>query len=211
MKDSAPNWLAAGFQLLVKIFQPSVVNHDEACWLVETAIRTRITSTSKPHASARIWKLRSPSGRRSDSARAAPAGVAGSARVAVLTTVSRSDLASQSQCFYLTGDLAELRCGHLVEAGRQRRVAEAAGHLLHGSEQVADVCLEQGRVVRVRLRFVDQNPRLIGDRVRVGARRPDRVEGEVRFDGDPGPSRGRGLRRGRDVVAVLVLDRSVGQ
>ena len=68
MKASAPNWLAAGFQLLVKIFKPSVLNHDEACWLVETAIRTRITSTSRPHASARIWKPRSPSGRRSDRA-----------------------------------------------------------------------------------------------------------------------------------------------
>src|SRR5208282_2357966 len=101
MKASAPNWLAAGFQLFVKILKPSALNHDEACWLVETAIRTRITSTSKPHASARIWKLRSPSGRRSDRARAAPAGVAGSARVAVLTTVSRSDLASQSQCSHL--------------------------------------------------------------------------------------------------------------
>src|SRR5271166_4564061 len=101
MKASAPNWLAAGFQLFVKIFQPSVVNHDEACWLVETAIRTRITSTSRPHASARIWKLRSPSGRRSDKARADPAGVVGSACVTTLTTVSPSDRASQSQCSYL--------------------------------------------------------------------------------------------------------------
>ena len=39
MKASAPNWLAAGSQLLVKIFRPSAVNHDEACWLVETAIQ----------------------------------------------------------------------------------------------------------------------------------------------------------------------------
>ena len=65
MKASAPNWLFAGFQVFEKIFRPSVVNHDEACWLVETAIRTRITSTSRPEASARIWKPRSPSGRRS--------------------------------------------------------------------------------------------------------------------------------------------------
>src|SRR5271165_5864991 len=177
MKASAPNWLAAGFQLLVKIFQPSAVNHDEACWLVETAIRTRITSTSRPHASARIWKLRSPSGRRSAKARADPAGVVGSACVTTLTTVSRSGLASRSQCSQLLaylvvtlrGDLAELRLGHRVEVGRQRRIAQAAGHLLHGSEQVADVRLEHGRVVRVRLRCVGQNPRLIGDRVRVGA------------------------------------------
>ena len=92
MKASAPNWLAPGFQLLVKIFRPSVENHDEACWLVETAIRTRITSTSRPHASARTGKPRSPSGRRSDRGRADPAGTAGSARVTVLTTASRSDL-----------------------------------------------------------------------------------------------------------------------
>src|SRR6266699_1533900 len=30
MKASAPNWLAEGFQLFVKIFVPSVLNHDEA-------------------------------------------------------------------------------------------------------------------------------------------------------------------------------------
>ena len=88
MKASAPNWLAEGFQLFVKIFRPSVLNHDEACWLVVTAIRTRITSTSRPDASARTWKLRSPSGRRSDRARADPAGAAGSACVTVLTTSS---------------------------------------------------------------------------------------------------------------------------
>ena len=35
MKASAPNWLAAGFQLFVKIFRPSVLNHDEACWVVD--------------------------------------------------------------------------------------------------------------------------------------------------------------------------------
>ena len=64
MKASAPNWLVAGSQLFVKIFRPSAENHDAACWLVETAIRTRITSTSRPEASARIWKPRSPSGRR---------------------------------------------------------------------------------------------------------------------------------------------------
>ena len=86
MKASAPNWLAAGFQLLAKIFTPSVLNHDEACWVVETAIRTRITRTSRPDASARIWKPRSPSGRRSDKGLADPAGTAGSACATVLTT-----------------------------------------------------------------------------------------------------------------------------
>ena len=85
MKASAPNWLVAGSQLFVKIFRPSVENHDEACWLVETAIRTRITSTSRPEASARIWKPRSPSGRRAESGPADPAGTAGSAFTAVLT------------------------------------------------------------------------------------------------------------------------------
>src|SRR6266487_5800444 len=92
MKGSAPYWLFVGFQVLEKILMPSVLNHDEACWLVETAIRIRITSTSRPDASARIWKLRSPSGRRSDRARADPAGVAGSALVTLLTMSSRSDL-----------------------------------------------------------------------------------------------------------------------
>src|SRR5260370_6587522 len=97
MKASAPNWLAPGLQLLVKILKPSAENHDEACWLVVTAIRTRITSTSRPHARARIWKLRSPSGRRWDRERVDPAGPAGSTPVTVLTTASPSDVPAPRQ------------------------------------------------------------------------------------------------------------------
>src|SRR5580692_9858994 len=115
MKASAPNWLVAGSQLFVKIFRPSAENHDEACWLVETAIRTRITSTSSPEESARIWKPRSPSGRRCDKAPADPAGPAGSAFTIVLTMPYRSGLRA---------DLAQLRLGLLVDAGRQWRVSE---------------------------------------------------------------------------------------
>src|SRR5215467_15584008 len=89
MKGSAPYWPFVGFQVVEKIFQPWLVNHDAACWLVETAIRTRITSTSRPEASARIWKPRSPSGRRCDRG-ADPAVPAGSAFTAVLTISNRS-------------------------------------------------------------------------------------------------------------------------
>src|ERR1035441_1778292 len=85
MKASAPNWLVVGFQVVEKIFRPSALNHDEACWLVETAIRTRITSTSRPDASATTWKARSPSGRRSDKGWVDPVGPAGSTFVTVLT------------------------------------------------------------------------------------------------------------------------------
>src|SRR6516165_9535107 len=99
MKASAPKSLAAGFQLLVKIFQPSVENHDEACWLVETAIQTRITSTSRPDASAMIAKARSPSGRCCLRGSADPAGTAGSALVTVLTTASPSDKPAPRQPF----------------------------------------------------------------------------------------------------------------
>jgi hypothetical protein len=73
MNARAPNWLFAGFQVLEKIFRPSAENHDEACWLVEIAIRTRITSTSRPATSAMTPKTRSPSGRFSVNA---PAGTA---------------------------------------------------------------------------------------------------------------------------------------
>ena len=90
MKGSAPNWLAVGFQVFEKILKPSAENHDVACWLVETAIRTRITSTSRPAASVMTWKLRSPSGLRSDKVGVDPAGVAGSTFVTVLTEASRS-------------------------------------------------------------------------------------------------------------------------
>src|SRR5216683_609164 len=205
MKASAPNWLAAGFQLFEKIFRPSALNHDEACWLVETAIRTRITSTSRPAASARTWKPRSPSGRRSDRAPADPAGPAGSARATVLTATSRSDPPA-SQWSHLHADLAELRLGHLVDVGGQRRVAQSGEQLLAGSEQVADVRLEHLRIIRVRLSLVDQIPRLVGDRVRGRARGPDRTERQVGRDGDlAGGRRGR-RRRGCDVAAVLVLD-----
>src|SRR5260370_10217318 len=120
MKASARNWLAAGFQLFERTFAPSVLNHDEACWLVEMAIRTRITSTSRPAASVRTWKPRSPSGRRCDRALADPAGTARSASGTVLTTSIRSDL-PVLQCSRLHTDVAELRLGHLVDAGGQRR------------------------------------------------------------------------------------------
>src|ERR1700730_16988982 len=210
MKASAPNWLGAGFQLFEKIFRPSALNHDEACRLVETAIRTRITNTSRPAASARIWKPRSPSGRRSDRGRADPAVPAGSACALVLTATSRSDLPA-SRCSHLHADLAELRLGHLVDVGGQRRVAQTREGLLAGSEQVADVRLEHLRVIRVRLSLVDQIPRLRGDRDRAGAGRPDRTERQVGCDGDLAGGRGGRRRRGRDVAAVLVLDRSEGQ
>src|SRR6266568_4857075 len=114
MKASAPNWLAVGFHVVEKIFRPSVLNHDEACWLVETAISTRITSTSRPDASARTWKPRSPSGRRSVRAPADPAVTAGSTRVTALTTTSPADLRA-SQFSPLHADLAQIRLGHLVD------------------------------------------------------------------------------------------------
>src|ERR1039457_7539905 len=91
MKASAPNWLAVGFQVVEKIFRPSVLNHDEACWVVEMAIRTRSTSTNRPDARAMAWKEISPSGRRSDRGRVDPAGTAGSTFVTVLTPTSQSD------------------------------------------------------------------------------------------------------------------------
>src|ERR1700684_2267465 len=106
MKARAPSsvyWpalLGVGFELLVKIFRPSEENHDAACWLVVTAIRTRITSTSRPAARATIWKLRSPSGRRSLRGSADPAGLAGPAGstwVIVLTTERRSDMPAPRQ------------------------------------------------------------------------------------------------------------------
>src|ERR1019366_9530750 len=181
MKASAPNWLAAGFQVLEKTFTPSVLNHDEACWVVEMAIRIRITSTSRPDASARTWKRRSPSGRRSDRARVDPAGPAGSTRVTALTATSRPDLRA-SQCSHLAADLAQLRLCLLVDAGGQRREAQLGKQLLAGSDQVADPRLEHLRIISVRLGLVDQNPRLSGDRVRASAGRPDRAERQVGLD-----------------------------
>src|ERR1700722_11834505 len=97
MNGSAPNWLAVGFQVFEKILKPSAENHDVACWLVETAIRTRITSTSRPAASVMTWKLRSPSGLRSDKVGVDPAGMAGSTLVTVLTEASRSGQDSSRQ------------------------------------------------------------------------------------------------------------------
>src|SRR3984957_10858156 len=188
MNGSAPNWLAEGFQVLEKILTPSVENHEAACWLVETAIRTRITSTSRPAASAMAWKLMSPNGRRSDKARADPAGPAGSAFVAVLTGASRSDQWAPWCSPQSGGDLAELRLGHLVDAGRQRRVAQRGEQLLARPEQVADVRLEH-----------------------LGVARPDRGERQVRRDLGPGRGRGRRRRRGRDVLAGRVLDTREGQ
>src|SRR5882762_3702105 len=191
MKGSAPNWLFEGFQVLEKILMPSLENHEEACWLVETAIRTRITSTSRPAASATAWKVMSPSGRRSDNWRADPAGPAGSAFVTVLTVASPSDQCAPWCSPLSGGDLAELRLGLLVDAGRQRRVAQRGKQLLAGSEEVAEVRLEHLDVVRILLLREDQVPGLIGDRVRGRVARPDRGEGQVGRDLGPGCGRGR--------------------
>src|ERR1700746_1553076 len=128
MKPSAPKWLVTGSQLFVKIFQPSLEKHGEACRLDEPEIRTRIPSTSWPEPSARIWKPRSPSGRRCDRG-ADPAIPAGSAFTAVLTMSNRSDLGA---------DLAQLRLGLLLDVGGQRRVVQRGKQLLPVSEQVAD-------------------------------------------------------------------------
>src|SRR5580704_12297791 len=151
MNASAPNWLAAGSQLLVKIFKPSALNHEEACWVVETAIRTRITSTSRPAPSARAAKPRSPSGRRwTRGLPADPAGTAGSAFAAMLTTTSRSDRLV-SRYPPSRADLAELRLGHRGYASGNRRVAQRWQQLLAVSDQVADPRLEHLCGVRARL------------------------------------------------------------
>src|ERR1039457_4434768 len=111
----APNWLLPGFHWVEKMpFRPAVLNHDEACWVIETAIRTRITRTTRQAAAARIWKPRSPSGRRWARGLADPAGMAGSAFVTVLTMQNPPELpASQGS----PRDLTELRHGLLVDVG----------------------------------------------------------------------------------------------
>src|SRR5215831_21142167 len=218
MNASAPNWLAAGFQVFPKIPSPSVLNHSEACWLVEKAIRMRITSTSRPAASAMIWKVRSPSGRRWARGWADPAIPAGPACcVTVLTATVPSGRSAPQRSprrplhVRLPGgaraDLAELRLGLLVHVRRQRRVTQLREQLLAVPEQVADVRLEHLGDVRARLLLVDQVPGLIGDRVRARAGLPDRAERQIGLHGDV--VGGFGGRRGRwgDVVAVLVLDR----
>src|ERR1035438_8889597 len=134
MKGSAPNWLAVGFQVLEKILTPSVENHEDACWLVEMAIRTRMTSTSRPAASARAWKVRSPSGRRSDRGRADPAGPTGSTFATALMAVSQSGQSAPWSSPQSGADLAQLRLGLRVDAGGYRRESYAAEQLLTVSD-----------------------------------------------------------------------------
>src|SRR5215831_1219640 len=214
MKASAPNWLVAGFQVFPKIPHPSALNHGAACWVVVTAIRTRITSTSRPAPSVMIWKVRSPNGRRWDRARVDPAVPAGSTCwVTVLMTTSRSDLCA-SRCPWrarLRAYFVELRLCLLVQARRQWCIVQPRQQFLAVPEQVADVGLEHLRGVRAPLLLEDQVPRLIGDRVRTGAGCPDGAERQVGLDRGV-VSRGRGRLYGRrDVIAVLVLDGGVGQ
>src|ERR1700678_841193 len=103
MKARAPSWvywpalLGVGFQLLVKTLKPSEENHDVACWLIVTAIRTRTTSTSRPDARVRMEKPGSPRARRSDKVRVDPAGTAGSTRISALTRASPSDCSAPRQ------------------------------------------------------------------------------------------------------------------
>src|ERR1035438_5622481 len=127
MKASAPNWLVVVFQVVEKIFRPSALNHDEACSLVETAIKTRITSTSRPDASATTWKARSPSAGRSDKGWVDPAGPAGSTFVTVLTAAGRSDPRASRCSRQSRADLAYLRLGHLVDLGRHQIGRPSAG------------------------------------------------------------------------------------
>src|SRR5512142_2735081 len=101
-------------------------------------MRTRITRTSRPAASARYWKPRSPNGRRCASGPADPAARAGSACATVLTTMNPSELLA-SPSSWLGRDLAELRYCLLVEAGWQRSVTELTEQLLAVAEQVAEV------------------------------------------------------------------------
>src|SRR5215471_6127817 len=164
------------------------------------AIRSRITSTSRPDASVMIAKPRSPSGRRCSRGRADPAGMAGSAFVTVLTTPGPRVLPA-SQCSWRSypvrsgrSDLVELGLGLCVQASWQRRVAQGGEYLLPGAEQVADVGLEHLRGVRARLALDHQVPGLVGDRVGVRAGSPDRVERQVRLDDGALRGRGRGLR-----------------
>src|SRR5215831_6137157 len=136
MKGSAPNLLAAGSQTVPKMPQPSVVNQEAACWVVETAIRTRITRTSRPALSASHRKPRSPRpGARSGRG---PGRCPGRPDPLV------------SLCS-LRPDLAELRLGLRLDVGRQRRVAERLEQLLAVTEQVANIGLEHLRGVRAGL------------------------------------------------------------
>ena len=54
MNERAPYFPKAGFQVLEKTpLKPTVVNQSVDCFVVDMAMRTRITSTSSPDASAR--------------------------------------------------------------------------------------------------------------------------------------------------------------
>src|SRR5579859_5818173 len=115
--DIAPNLLWAGSQSIEKTpDQPSALNHWVDSLDMVTAIRTRITSTSSPDASASIWKARSPSGLRGDSPEADPAGVAGSACTVALMRTGPSGLPVSWRSSFLAGDLAQLGRGLREEA-----------------------------------------------------------------------------------------------
>src|SRR3984957_17893906 len=89
----APKWFVVGSQSMEKMpLSPAELNQAVDCCAVVTAMRTRMTSTSMPAASVRIWNPRSPSGLRCASALADPAGVAGSALVTALMRVRWSEL-----------------------------------------------------------------------------------------------------------------------
>src|SRR5207237_2619833 len=99
-----------------------------------------------------------------DRAPADPAARARPAGVAVLTVNSRL-VPALLRGTRLRADLAQLGLGLLVDAGRQRRIAQVRELLLAVSDQVADVRLEQLGGVGLRLLLVDKHPRLSGDRV----------------------------------------------
>ena len=78
-----------GTPMMIAITEVSTVpktNDIAPNWAVETAIPMRMARTRRPAQSASSWNPRSPRGRRRDSESADPAGLAGSAFVAVVTT-----------------------------------------------------------------------------------------------------------------------------
>ena len=116
MNGKAPYAPCAGSQLVEKTpDQPAVVNHVTDCWVMLMAISARMIRTSSPAARQRTWNVRSPNGRRFVRGEADPAGMAGSAFVAMLTTANpsrRQSALSRCSCY----EVIWLSCAVAIES-----------------------------------------------------------------------------------------------
>src|SRR5206468_11960462 len=170
MKARAPNCSAGGFHVDdVKKLRTMCRNAGAASWVVEMAMRARMTSTVSPHSKVTTVKTRSATGRRRAlGSFADPGGLVGVEVAVAVKPGSRRDQEG-----------VELGLGLVEDVGRQLGVVDRSGLVLAGPVDVLQERLEGGALGLVGLVLVGDDPGRRGDRVGGVAGGVQRVVAEV--------------------------------